>query len=554
MKKRHLFMPLAAVLALASCSSNDDFGLGKGPNSENGDDSYIAVNIVAPRDLGMRADDGGFEVGSDGENDAKTGVFLFYDAAGNPTQTPQTVELSWLPNSATTSSPLVEKISEAMVVIAGNTAPTQVLVILNAPATARLENQTISQVKALVGEYAYSEDGTFMMTNSVYVDGEKEVCATDITNKTYKTEKEAKANPQDIYVERIIAKIRTSATDKDFAKGAEIEINGIKYSLTQELEGIEIANIAKRSYLFKSISGYASWATDFAKWNDAPNKRCYWATSPTALEYCNESWTNITTPTTAQTFYVQENTTTQRTSVLITAILKDNAGEPISFVRWAGKYYFKNNTEVSSGDETKTVEGFLRQYAEIVKNAGYRLRKNNADGTREFVTIDKNYFEWLTMDEHKSAVNGERLEQYEMTAKVVKPEDETWAVVKSNGTVDNEGNINYENSSVEDINNTLFEKVNRVWLWEDGKCYYFKEIEHLNGNEIDPAAIKVGQLGVVRNHIYDLTLNSLKGVGVPVYNPDETIIPQKPSDDLFYIAAQLKILKWKVVKQTVNFE
>ena len=553
---KHLFMPLVAVLTLAGCSSDDDFGPDKGSNNGNGDDSYIAVNIVAPRDLSTRANDGGFEVGSDGENAAETGVFLFYDAAGNPTQTPQTVELSWQPNSATATSPLVEKISEAVVVIAGNTAPTQVLVILNAPSTARLENQTISQVKALVGEYASSENGTFMMTNAVYVnDDGKEVCATDITGKTYKTEKEARENPQDIYVERILAKVRTSATAENFAKGTEIEINGIKYALTQEIGGIEIANIAKRSYLFKSISGYANWATDFAKWNDAPNKRCYWATSPTALIYGNESWTNITTaPTTAQTFYIQENTTTQRTSVLVTATLKDDAGEPISFVRWAGKYYFKNNTEVGSGDDTKTVDGFLKQYAEIVKNAGYRLKIDNGDGTYTYNTIDKKYFEWLTMDEHKDAVKDKKLVQYEMTAKVVKPESETWAVVKSNGTFDNEGNANYENSSLEDINNTLFKKANRVWLWEDGKCYYFKEIEHLNGTDIDPAAIKIGQLGVVRNHIYDLTLNSLNGVGVPVYNPDEEIIPQKPSDDLFYLAARINILKWKVVKQTVNFE
>lgn len=75
-------------------------------------------------------------------------------------------------------------------------------------------------------------------------------------------------------------------------------------------------------------------------------------------------------------------------------------------------------------------------------------------------------------------------------------------------------------------------------------------IEHFgtdnNGNALN---------GIVRNHVYDLSLNSQKGLGVPVFDPDREIIPDTPQDeDGYYIAARINILKWKVVSQDVNFE
>ena len=59
----------------------------------------------------------------------------------------------------------------------------------------------------------------------------------------------------------------------------------------------------------------------------------------------------------------------------------------------------------------------------------------------------------------------------------------------------------------------------------------------------------------MRNHIYDLTLSSIKGIGTPVFDPDDVIIPERPDiENLYYLAARINVLAWKVVSQTVNFE
>ena len=108
---------------------------------------------------------------------------------------------------------------------------------------------------------------------------------------------------------------------------------------------------------------------------------------------------------------------------------------------------------------------------------------------------------------------------------------------------------NYAPKSYADVNKALCEKALRPKKWTDGMCYYFVDIEHF-GTDANSKNLK----GIIRNHIYELTLNSLGGLGVPVFDPDKIIIPEVPGDDeYFYLAAQIHVLKWKVVSQTVDF-
>ena len=79
--------------------------------------------------------------------------------------------------------------------------------------------------------------------------------------------------------------------------------------------------------------------------------------------------------------------------------------------------------------------------------------------------------------------------------------------------------------------------------WTDGKAYFFVPIEHFGDSPQN--------VGVVRNHYYNLAINSITGLGTPVYNPSETIIPEKMVDEDYYVAAQVQILKWKMVSQEV---
>ena len=82
--------------------------------------------------------------------------------------------------------------------------------------------------------------------------------------------------------------------------------------------------------------------------------------------------------------------------------------------------------------------------------------------------------------------------------------------------------------------------------WTDGMCYYYVDVEHFGPEGYD--------LGVVRNHWYKLTINSIAGLGTPVVDPDQPIDPDKPEEENFYVAAQVNILKWKMVSQTVDLQ
>jgi hypothetical protein len=60
---------------------------------------------------------------------------------------------------------------------------------------------------------------------------------------------------------------------------------------------------------------------------------------------------------------------------------------------------------------------------------------------------------------------------------------------------------------------------------------------------------------MVRNHLYDITISAVQGLGTPVYDPSRIITPEKPEDDQFsYIAAQINVLAWRVIQQDVTLQ
>ena len=89
--------------------------------------------------------------------------------------------------------------------------------------------------------------------------------------------------------------------------------------------------------------------------------------------------------------------------------------------------------------------------------------------------------------------------------------------------------------------------VDKAEIRKDGKAYYYIPIRHI---ATDPTT--VGYYGVVRNHHYKITLNSIKGFGTPVYNPAKEIDPTKPTYSNTYLAARVQVLQWRVVNQNVN--
>ena len=86
--------------------------------------------------------------------------------------------------------------------------------------------------------------------------------------------------------------------------------------------------------------------------------------------------------------------------------------------------------------------------------------------------------------------------------------------------------------------------------------YYCIPVEHLRGGKFNVGSdlkvtVNEADYGVVRNHYYKLTVNSITKLGTAVYNPDEEIVPNM-DPETYYVGAQVNILSWKVVNQSVD--
>ncbi len=543
--KKAILGALFVGALFASCSSDEPGGR----QPVEGEYSYLAVNIVTPKEsTGSQmkaASDGGFEQGSADEDAASTGVFVLFNEFGKVSEvTPPQVLDSW--KGIGNYNPNVENISSAVILVENqqsNTTPSSLLAILNAPTdiAGKIQvGQTLAQVESIIGSYAPTDaTGPFIMTNSVYLDAAdtKQITAST-TGKFAQSRDEAINNPVNIYVERVVAKIRTHANEDGLTvTDPTVTLNGTTVPVKINVKGIEIANVAKTSYLFKNITGFDANAP-WNGWSDPTNMRSYWAVTPANLEYENQSWDIISNGVTdynaTNNFYVQENvfsgstTPVQNTAVLVTAQLTykdgDKKDQPLQLVKIGDLYY--------------TQEDGLKHVVQSLNNRHYFIK--TSENVYESIPVE--YFEWAT-SAPTAATDVKGWEGF-VQLKADKKSGQFYHYDSSKPEAER-----YVPTTGAGIDKVLCEKILRVKKWTDGKCYYFVDIEHFGTD-----ASGNNRKGIIRNHIYDLTLNSLGGLGVPVFDPDKIIIPEIPGEDqFFYLSASINILKWIIVSQTVDF-
>ncbi len=92
-------------------------------------------------------------------------------------------------------------------------------------------------------------------------------------------------------------------------------------------------------------------------------------------------------------------------------------------------------------------------------------------------------------------------------------------------------------------------------MFNQGLGFYSVPIRHLNWNNnyytngtYDWAVMPSGALGVVRNHVYNLTIDKISGLATALRSPDQPIVPAKEETNQ-YIAARLNILAWNIVNE-----
>ena len=93
-------------------------------------------------------------------------------------------------------------------------------------------------------------------------------------------------------------------------------------------------------------------------------------------------------------------------------------------------------------------------------------------------------------------------------------------------------------------------KIAPAQVYNDGMTYYTVDVRHLATKDSG----KAGEFGVVRNHSYVVNITDITGFGTPVYNGNTYFDPETPKNFETYVAADVRILSWRLVDEDYNID
>ena len=581
MRLSNFLVGMLACAAITACS-NDTDSIIDNPTPNPTGNAYMAINLTMGGGAGTKATtDGGNDYGTENEGAVKVSdaFFYFYDAQGNylTTGTISTTNnseqitdgyLKLTPQSSDPSEGNIERESSPIVVLGPTEIqPAQVLAVLNAGSTNLLAGKNLTDAVAYLQDNSADiadTKGSFIMTNSVYVNDNKIINAQAITADNIKqtpTEAIATGVPVNIYVERAAAKVslKTSNDAKEFElKDISPILDGSEISMKVVIDGWCINAYNQDTYLVKNLDN--SWATsapitNWTGWSSAANYRSYWAkdcnysgsgnyhNGPTYKGLTYKAWKDAT---------IQPSTSASPTK----AYCYENTVDP-SNVQAAGEQY-ANVTTVLIAAHVETKSGTESNYKkqDLFKKSGVYYTKStwlqniisscnyywyDEDATGEkWIALSASDFETddYTITESTTSTTAPATVTINFTD--IKDKEGYTLVQGSNGT----SNVD-ENQVLTALNSA--EMTKNVEGYKDGKCYYQVPIEQL-ATGLTATTV----YGVVRNHSYVLTVSGISEVGYPVYNEDAVrpVIPGKDKD--YYVACTLNILAWQTVEQTVE--
>lgn len=560
---------------------------------------------------------GSYEDGLEAESKVNKVRFYFFRQTGvavNVTGNVNYIDVDYPGTSGPNTGETVSDELNAVLIVntaKGDRLPSQMLALINPPVSSLPEGSLDREFfKNRVYDYTeYTTIGPedkrangFVMTNSVYFNSQNKLeDITEIDPSHYaKSEAEAKTDEKvlKIYVERCVAKVRlnidntlrpssvkeaedndnllVSGADgkthsltrlmyKETVDGADVEkpltirrtrtetqtdaegntvTVSIPYNMSvyAELQGWNVTADRPQSYLIKHLDD--TWKTTAPSgmteaWNIPTLHRCFWAAycahadggnlfhdfadshkqsfeKNNNFTYCNEN--------------AQLKNNVMATKVIIPAVLCDSTATPLMLCEFAGQRFVDDASLTN------------------MKNTVLSMMKV---GQNEFWTEDKNQ---STAENKVYREMGPDDIEFKTYYDVISPDKENRYYTKAVLT-EEAGKLTWlkRDPSRETLEwtgddlNKVMENFSHLRIWNEGKAYYYIDIPHL-GSSGDT------QYGVVRNHVYDITVKGIYGLGTPVYNPDQKIIPETVNPDEVYIAAQVNILSWRLVQREVSID
>ena len=549
------FLVMFSACALFAACANDETPDGNNLPQGNGEQAFIAVRLAAPNAMTRT-----FQDGIDAENAVTTARFYFFNNEGTAVTVDNSVNYKDVTTTfSDATSPAdesgnVEEISNAVLVLENATVwPEKMVVVLNPP-TELNASKSLSDLRAAADDYASEESGKFVMSNAVYATSSgTQVDAVDLAGYITNNKDAAEGNPVTVYVERVLARVDVACTsnlenDKTDGTGTQQnEINGYSggngtSEIQAVIKGWTLANRNSQSHLLKSLStwnnsstitvGTGSWA--FADWNAATNHRSYWAYTDdvTATKLENDSYDDILkdNSTFVETAYCQENTGKGPATELVAIAELQVDGLKTDIAKYAGQYW--------------TVENLLTQFANQILAGKIYYKATSGDPA----TVTALPATALKLRPRNSSETSS-VAAYEAVLDL-KAAYQTGYTFYSDAA----GNDELQLTEVQGILNDY-----KALYWKDGKTYYHTTIKHtLNSLTKD---------GVVRNHLYDISLTGVSGLGTPIPGTssddegddpgdddpeDKPIDPEDPEDNNSYLAAEINILSWNVIDQEVE--
>lgn len=548
MKLRNLMWGACACILAAGCS-NDDVAVDNGNNVlTNGGEAYVKVRIaMADGAYSRSATEGDYDYGTDEDHVIKTLYFGFYNADGSWAAAGR--NYSNLSTTGKEDDPVGNidaTLDEAVIALEldeNSPFPTQMVAYVNITAddfANKINGKSLSEARTATFEGNVADDTNgFIMTNSTYLDANnKEKIATEVTDANFFEDPDiAKTvDPVDIYVERLAVKITVKST----VQSVDPETAG-EYTLSFEPKGYVVSGTNTKEYFLKNID--ESWNTWTWNWNKASEYRCFWAKDPNyesmenaGLSY--KSYNDAYDHALDVPQYCMENT-------LTSTLAASDGYNAYTHLLMVGQYIVKKgNDEIELSTES---DGYLYMFAGtayLANDIKARLLDQAADNELAFsdqqgTQVDETHYSIIRIDGTNT-----------ITLKLNEPDAGTTYYTRSGS----EGNYTYtpitDYDGEEGYNAKLAEyltnNVGKPEAFANGEAYFVVPIEHFG------SVGETGEIGVVRNHSYVLTINKITGIGEGIFDPTEPIEPN-PQTKKYYVAATLNILSWKTVSQNVSF-
>lgn len=571
MKIFKLFPLACAALMMSACSSDD---ASNGGSTGVNDPQYLSVNIVNVGATPSRASEE-YENGTADENKISKVRFYFFNADGTPylikapeadgvtgSGTVNYLEVTPTFDASTSGAPShVEKITNAVLVINGvqSAAPAAIVAVVN-PGTVEksaLNNEgemRLSQLREnAVGSKFYNKDAAsgkvsdFVMSNSVFFNAGSDVCSSLVAGHVATSADKAKANPVDLYVERVAAKVTADVDLTAFEKGDGDKWENTKYGTKTSvgkigaydvyavIDGWGLADENGKAEVEKQVE--PSWTDGIlgiTPWTTYDYRRCFWEKSVAftsgagANRPVNHPFNEFKADMKDVLYTLPNTPDTKITNVYDNDVTKILVAATLRYKDESNNWHTADICRYN-GVEILGIDNLKKQVASTF--------------SQYYTSTDATNYTQLTAANITFKEPTGSMQSYQVTPTLAA---DPAGVTTKYYTKTASGTTSTSFTEVDKATVLAAIEADKAEIRKDGKAYYFIPIKHLGTTGA------LGEYGVVRNHYYKITLSSIKGFGTPVYNPATEIVPTVPTYSNTYLAARVQVLQWRVVNQNVK--